>query len=99
MCPPAYGAPRCIPPGCRLGPRPLSRPVAAIVLSQYESRNSMNAWFEVRGCSGPLRLRPGRIRPSASLRVVLSKQRVVTPGCTIIGDESSNGAEVEPADQ
>jgi hypothetical protein len=40
-----------------------------------------------------------RIRPAASLRVVLRKQRVVTPGCTIIGDEPSNDAEAEPADQ
>ncbi len=36
---PRLRGPRCIPPGCRLGPRPLSRPAAAIVTSQYESRN------------------------------------------------------------
>ena len=108
--PPAYGPPApaavWIPCGA-LGryPRDSRPPLGPLSDSQggflgcpkYIPR-SRPALFPSEAAVGP-QDHEGRIRPAASLRVVLRKQRVVMPGCTITGDEPSNDAEVEPADQ
>ena len=108
--PPAYGPPApaavWIPCGA-LGryPRDSRPPLGPLSDSQggflgcpkYIPR-SRPALFPSEAAVGP-QDHEGRIRPAASLRVVLPKQRVVMPGCTITGDESSNGAEAEPAYQ